>query len=114
MPIKKLDRRAYDHLENLIWESDHYFTEREVIDGLNEYFAKMYGYGRGRPMRSRKTRSRRKLSSWQKFIKANSKKRKFKYRDGKLNLKKMGTLIVKRENIRKIKKRGDNEKKYSV
>jgi hypothetical protein len=105
MPIKKLDRRAYDHLENLIWESDHYFTEREVIDGLNEYFAKMYGYGRGRPMRSRKTRSRRKLSSWQKFIKANSKKRKFKYRDGKLNLKKMGIAYRKTREYKKNQKK---------
>jgi hypothetical protein len=37
----------------------------------------------------------RKLSGWQKFIKNNSKKRKFKYRDGKLNLKKMGIAYRK-------------------
>jgi hypothetical protein len=37
----------------------------------------------------------RKLSGWQKFIKKNSNKRKFKYASGKLNLKKMGIAYRK-------------------
>ena len=32
---------------------------------------------------------KRKLSAWNKFVKANSKKPRFRYRNGKLNLKKM-------------------------
>ena len=40
-------------------------------------------------------RSKRKLSAWNKFVKANSKKPRFKYRDGKLNLKKLGVAFRK-------------------
>tara|TARA_Y100000310_G_scaffold181325_1_gene181241 strand:- start:19 stop:315 length:297 start_codon:yes stop_codon:yes gene_type:complete len=36
---------------------------------------------------------KRKLSAWNKFVKANSKKREFRYRNGKLNLKKMGVAF---------------------
>jgi len=43
---------------------------------------------------SKQTKAKRKLSKWQKFVKANSKKKKFIYQSGakkgKLNLKKMG------------------------
>tara|TARA_R100001244_G_scaffold7960_1_gene10320 strand:- start:1222 stop:1485 length:264 start_codon:yes stop_codon:yes gene_type:complete len=35
-------------------------------------------------------RKKRKLSAWNKFVKANSKKPRFRLRSGKLNLKKMG------------------------
>jgi hypothetical protein len=52
-----------------------------------------------------KVRSKRRLSSWQKFIKANSKKRKFKYRDGKLNLKKMGIAYRKTREYKKNQKK---------
>jgi len=38
---------------------------------------------------------KRKLSAWQKFIKANSKKPRFVLRSGKLNLKKMGVAFRK-------------------
>jgi len=36
---------------------------------------------------------KRKLSPWNKFVKANSKKPRFKLRSGKLNLKKMGVAF---------------------
>jgi len=42
-----------------------------------------------------KPRRKRKLSAWNKFVKANSKKPRFKYRDGKLNLKKLGVAFRK-------------------
>ena len=45
-------------------------------------------------------RSKRKLSAWNKFVKANSKKPRFRYRNGKLNLKKMAVAF------RKQRKRG--------
>ena len=38
---------------------------------------------------------KRKLSAWNKFVKANSNKPRFRYRDGKLNLKKMGVAFRK-------------------
>jgi len=39
---------------------------------------------------------KRKLSAWNKFVKANSKKPRFRYRDGKLNLKKMAVAFRKK------------------
>ena len=36
---------------------------------------------------------KRKLSAWNKFVKANSRKKEFRYRNGKLNLKKMGVAF---------------------
>ena len=38
---------------------------------------------------------KRKLSAWNKFVKANSKKPRFRYRNGKLNLKKMAIAFRK-------------------
>jgi len=43
----------------------------------------------------RKTKPKRKLSAWNKYVKANSKKPRFRYRNGKLNLKKMGIAFRK-------------------
>ena len=37
----------------------------------------------------------RKLSAWNKYVKANSKKPRFRYRNGKLNLKKMAIAFRK-------------------
>jgi len=44
-------------------------------------------------LKPRKTK--RKLSAWNKYVKANSKKPRFRYRDGKLNLKKMAVAFRK-------------------
>jgi len=41
------------------------------------------------------TRPKRKLSAWNKYVKANSKKPRFRYRNGKLNLKKMAVAFRK-------------------
>ena len=38
---------------------------------------------------------KRKLSAWNKYVKANSKKPRFRYRNGKLNLKKMAVSFRK-------------------
>ena len=46
------------------------------------------------------TKPKRKLSAWNKYVKANSKKPRFRYRNGKLNLKKMAVAF------RKSNKRG--------
>jgi hypothetical protein len=49
---------------------------------------------RGNPHRS-KPKKKRKLSAWNKYVKANSKKPRFRYRNGKLNLKKMAVAFRK-------------------
>jgi len=48
-----------------------------------------------RPGSARTAKPRRKLSAWNKFVKANSKKPRFVLRSGKLNLKKMGVAFRK-------------------
>jgi len=40
---------------------------------------------------------KRKLSAWNRFVKANSKKPRFRLRSGKLNLKKMGIAFRKKK-----------------
>jgi len=44
----------------------------------------------------RLTRPKRKLSAWNKFVKANSKKKIYQYANGKLKLKKMGIAFRKK------------------
>jgi hypothetical protein len=44
---------------------------------------------------TRAKKSKRKLSAWNKYVKANSKKPRFRYRNGKLNLKKMAVAFRK-------------------
>ena len=53
----------------------------------------------------RKRKPKRKLSAWNKYVKANSKKPRFRYRNGKLNLKKMAIAFRKTPAGRKKKKR---------
>jgi len=43
-----------------------------------------------------KPKTKRKLSPWNKFVKANSNKKKFQYANGKLKLKKMGIAYRKK------------------
>ena len=50
-------------------------------------------------------KKRRKLSAWNKYVKANSKKPRFKYRSGKLNLKKMAIAFRKTPAGKKKRKR---------
>jgi len=47
---------------------------------------------------------KRKLSAWNKYVKANSKKPRFRYRNGKLNLKKMAVAFRKTPAGKKRKK----------
>jgi len=52
----------------------------------------------------RKPKRKRKLSAWNKYVKANSKKPRFRMRSGKLNLKKMAVAFRKTPAGRKRKK----------
>jgi len=55
--------------------------------------SEIYGLGEIVPNPIRTTK--RKLSAWNKYVKANSKKPRFRYRNGKLNLKKMAVAFRK-------------------
>jgi len=46
-------------------------------------------------VKERRKKPKRKLSAWNKYVKANSKKPRFRYRNGKLNLKKMAVAFRK-------------------
>jgi len=52
-----------------------------------------------------KPQRKRMLSGWQKFIKANSKKKKFKFANGKLKLKSMGIAYRKTAAYKRNKKK---------
>jgi len=47
------------------------------------------------PEAVKRYKPKRKLSAWNKYVKANSKKPRFRYRNGKLNLKKMAVAFRK-------------------
>ena len=53
--------------------------------------------GIDRFVRDTSRKPKRKLSAWNKFVKANSRKKEFRYRDGKLNLKKMGVAFRRKK-----------------
>jgi len=57
---------------------------------------------RRRPQKPKKKRTT--LSAWQKFVKTNSKKKEFRLRGGKVNLKKLGVAYRKKTGKRKGKK----------
>ena len=63
-----------------------------------EYIEEFVRTARGSP------KPKRKLSAWNKFVKANSKKPRFRLRSGKLNLKKLGVAFRKTPAGRKRKK----------
>jgi len=67
----------------------------EVQFGIeNEFGTERYGPGMAYAPERQKPKKRR-LSAWNKFVKANSKKPRFVLRSGKLNLKKMGVAFRK-------------------
>ena len=57
-----------------------------------EYMAEVYKPTYVKPSR----RPKRKLSAWNKFVRANSKKKIYQYANGKLKLKKMGIAFRKK------------------
>jgi len=72
------------------WEAGYdsgYKDGRSAGEGLTR--------GRLEVQRGNPHPKKRKPSAWNKFVKANSKKPRFKYRNGKLNLKKMAVAFRK-------------------
>jgi len=58
----------------------------------------------GTRVETTKPRRKRQLSAWNKFVKANANKPRFRMRSGKLNLKKMGVAFRKTPAGRKKRK----------
>jgi len=105
MPVKKLTKRQFDN----IYDIARYEDLSILVDELNIAFADIYGYTERRStsrlmaQRSRiapRKAAKRKLSAWNKFVKANSKKKEFRYANGKLKLKKMGIAFRKKKRRR--------------
>lgn len=59
--------------------------------------AELRGTGWNELQRTVKPKKGRKLSDWNKFVKANSKKKQFRYASGKVNLKKLGVAYRKKK-----------------
>lgn len=110
MPIKRIPTRERRDIEDVLadLEEDNLYLD-EVITELNHIFAKIYGYQKYPskkaiarsnrdilPFTRTKRKPKRKLSAWNKFVKANSNKKKFQYANGKLKLKKMGIAYRKK------------------
>jgi len=95
MPTKR-EREYYsqgfqDGLESVQREADRYRPSRERI------FSQRERVGRGGTPGSytKAPKPKRKLSAWNKFIKANAKKPRFRLRSGSPNLKKMAVAFRK-------------------
>jgi len=100
MPTKR-EREYYQ----MGFKDGSLFTAKEIKEELSLGYMKPperieYGPQGGRLTYTDITKPKRKLSAWNKYVKANSKKPRFRYRNGKLNLKKMAVAF------RKTNKRG--------
>ena len=86
--------------EQAIWQDGYKAGYREGYNDAKRYTKSKeiieYGPQGGRLTYTDITKPKRKLSAWNKFVKANSKKKIFRYRNGKLNLKKMGVAFRKK------------------
>jgi len=78
-----------------------YFSKRDSMDYTRD------PYGEAFPISARmdKAKPKRKLSPWNKFVKANSKKPRFRLRSGSPNLKKLAVAFRKTPAGRKKKRR---------
>jgi len=82
--------------EQAIWQDGYKAGYREGYNDAKRVSYKEMGYDtdiRQKPLP--KSKPKRKLSAWNKYVKANSKKPRFRYRNGKLNLKKMAIAFRK-------------------
>ena len=74
-----------------------YIQGRQTLPQRRRYNPPRTTRSRKRPRRNKS----RALSKWQKFVKTNSKKKEFRYRNGKINLKKLGVAYRKKHGKRK-------------
>jgi len=107
MPVIRLSRRDKDRIFDILDSDDPGIRYSDLPNHLNEIFAKIYGYKGTKHFRQATRRSvvtNRKLSSWNKFVKANSKKKIYRFANGKLKLKKMGIAYRKTQAYKRNKK----------
>ena len=69
---------------------------RETPQDIPLYPPLPYPLPGDRTLRIIESKAKRKLSAWNKFVKANSRKKEFRYANGKLKLKKMGIAFRKK------------------
>ena len=67
----------YSPLKSTIQKGEQAFFQKELLR-------------QPAPQSFKPRKTKRKLSAWNKFVKANSRKKEFRYANGKLKLKKMG------------------------
>jgi len=77
----------YTELEQHAYREGYRDGLRDAQRDIGRDFGKSTSQARRKP--------KRKLSAWNKYVKANSKKPRFRYRNGKLNLKKMAIAFRK-------------------
>jgi len=115
MPLSQ-DRYPRMNIRNEVFDIMYEYKEydMDIGDAYDQIFDLIEGSVRTFPKRStrkgqirkttRRAYTKRKLNSWQKFVKANSKKRKFRFKDGKLKLKSMGIAYRKTAAYKRSKK----------
>jgi len=69
---------------------------RLIIEAYNMGYEDGLKANKSKSSSIRSVKPKRKLSAWNKFVKANSKKKIFQYANGKLKLKKMGIAFRKK------------------
>ena len=101
MPVKRLTNKQIDN----VWNIYRYEEAQNVVEELNIYFAELYGYSIPSDREYQMSylpikKPKRKLSAWQKFVKTNSKKPRFRYKSGskkgRINLKALGVAYRKK------------------
>tara|TARA_Y100000310_G_scaffold288031_1_gene313332 strand:+ start:94 stop:423 length:330 start_codon:yes stop_codon:yes gene_type:complete len=99
----RMNRRYYDEGYDDGYRDGYEYGKAEMKDkmmrsGGRESMRRVRSRGKRRkPARSKP----RKLSKWQQFVKTNAKKKEFRFRNGKVNLKKLGVAYRKKQRGRK-------------
>jgi len=76
-------------------EREREYYQMGFRDGYKSFGDMTSGIGLIERKETKQRKKTRKLSAWNKFVKANSKKKIFQYANGKLKLKKMGIAFRK-------------------
>ena len=98
--------KARGEVFEILYEYKHHGMDiGDAYDQIYDEITRSYGGTRSLGKSRRlSTKPKRKLSAWNKFVKANSKKPRFKFANGKLKLKKMGIAFRKSPAGRKKKR----------
>lgn len=90
------------------YRDDYKFDIGEAYDEIKyhsrKYFAQTGSNRKRRNLSTKRKPIKRKLSAWNKFVKANSKKPRFRFANGKLKLRQMGIAFRKTPAGRKRKR----------